>query len=45
MDSTNFSKPYDAIIATGFVTALVPIIFFLVFQKQFIEGLAGGIKE
>jgi multiple sugar transport system permease protein/sn-glycerol 3-phosphate transport system permease protein len=45
MDSQNFGKPYDAIIATGFMTALVPIVFFLVFQKQFIEGLAGGIKE
>lgn len=45
MDSQNFSKPYDAIITAGFLTALVPMVFFLVFQRQFIEGLAGGIKE
>jgi len=45
MDSQNFNKPYDAIITTGFITALVPMIFFLIFQKQFIQGLTGGIKE
>jgi multiple sugar transport system permease protein len=45
MDSQNFNKPYEAIISAGFITALVPMVFFLLFQKQFIEGLAGGIKE
>jgi ABC-type glycerol-3-phosphate transport system permease component len=45
MDSQNFNKPYDAIITTGFITALVPMVFFLIFQRHFIEGLAGGIKE
>jgi len=45
MDSQNFNKPYDAIIAAGFLTAAVPMIFFLIFQRQFIEGLAGGMKE
>jgi ABC-type glycerol-3-phosphate transport system permease component len=45
MDSQNFNKPYDAIIAAGFLTALVPMLVFLFFQRQFIEGLAGGIKE
>jgi multiple sugar transport system permease protein len=45
MDSQNFNKPYDAIITTGFITALVPMAFFLLFQRHFIEGLAGGIKE
>jgi ABC-type glycerol-3-phosphate transport system permease component len=45
MDSQNFNKPYDAIITTGFITALVPMIFFLIFQKHFIQGLTGGIKE
>ncbi len=44
MDSQTFNKPYDAIIATGFITAIIPIIFFLVFQRYFIEGLTGGIK-
>jgi ABC-type glycerol-3-phosphate transport system permease component len=45
MDSVNFNKPYEALIAAGFITALVPMIFFLIFQRQFIEGLAGGMKE
>lgn len=45
MDSQNFNKPYDAIISTGFITAFVPMVFFLIFQKQFIQGLTGGIKE
>ncbi len=45
MDSVNFNKPYEALIATGFITALIPMIFFLIFQRQFIEGLAGGMKE
>jgi ABC-type glycerol-3-phosphate transport system permease component len=45
MDSQNFNKPYEAIISAGFITALVPMVFFLIFQRQFIEGLAGGIKE
>jgi multiple sugar transport system permease protein len=45
MDSQNFNKPYEAIISAGFITALVPMVFFLFFQRQFIEGLAGGIKE
>lgn len=45
MDSQNFNKPYDVIIASGFITALIPLIFFLIFQRQFIEGLTGGLKE
>ena len=45
MDSQHFDKPYDAIIATGFVAALIPMIAFLIFQRQFIENLTGGIKE
>lgn len=45
MDSQNFNKPYDVIIASGFITALIPLIFFLVFQRQFIEGLTGSLKE
>ena len=44
MDSTNFNVPYDAIMATGFISAIIPIIFFLIFQRQFIEGLSGGVK-
>lgn len=45
MDSQNFDKPYDVIIASGFITAAIPLIFFLIFQRQFIEGLSGGVKE
>lgn len=45
MDSQNFSKPYDVIIASGFITAAIPLVFFLIFQRQFIEGLSGGVKE
>lgn len=45
IDSQHFNKPYDAIIATGFVAAIVPIVFFLIFQRQFIEGLTGGLKS
>lgn len=44
MESVTINTPYDAIVATGFITVLVPLIFFLFFQRQFIEGLAGGIK-
>ncbi len=44
MDSTNINVPYDAIMATGLITALIPITFFLLFQRQFIEGLTGGVK-
>lgn len=45
MDSQNFNKPYDVIIASGFITAAIPLVFFLIFQRQFIEGLSGGVKE
>lgn len=45
MDSVNIAKDYDAMVATGFVAVLIPIIFFLIFQRQFMEGLSGGIKE
>jgi ABC-type glycerol-3-phosphate transport system permease component len=31
--------------ATGFLFALIPVIIFLIFQRYFIEGLSGGIKE
>ena len=45
MDSVNIAKPYDVIIASGFLTALVPMILFICFQKYFIKGLSGGVKE
>jgi len=45
MDSQNLNKPYDAILATGFIAAIIPIVFFLIFQRQFIEGMTGGVKH
>jgi ABC-type glycerol-3-phosphate transport system permease component len=44
LDSTNINVPYDAIMATGLIAAAIPVIFFLIFQRQFVEGLSGGIK-
>ena len=44
IDSVNVAKDYDAIIATSFIAIIIPIIFFLFFQKQFIEGLSGSVK-
>ncbi len=44
MDSVNMAKPYDVMIFTIFISAVIPIIFFLIFQRQFIEGLSGGIR-
>ncbi|MCL6592047.1 MAG: carbohydrate ABC transporter permease [Firmicutes bacterium] len=37
-------KDYGAIIATSFIAAIVPVILFLLFQRQFIEGMTGGLK-
>ena len=44
IDSFVVNKRYDILMATGFIAALIPLIFFLLFQRQFIEGLSGGIK-
>ncbi|MGE5552138.1 MAG: carbohydrate ABC transporter permease [Bacteroidota bacterium] len=44
MDSQNINVPWDAMMAIGFVGVLVPVLFFLVFQRQFMEGISGGIK-
>lgn len=47
MDSQNFNKPYDAILTAGFISAAIPMLAFLLFQRQFVEGLAGAgsVKE
>ncbi|MBP7480797.1 MAG: carbohydrate ABC transporter permease [Spirochaetaceae bacterium] len=45
IDSINYNKPYDVIITAGFITAAVPMLVFLIFQRHFIEGLTGGVKE
>ena len=40
-----FTHDYGSIMATSFIVALVPVVFFLFFQRQFIEGMSGGIKS
>ena len=44
MDSITIAKDYDAIMATGFLAVFVPIVFFLIYQRQFMEGLSGSVK-
>jgi ABC-type glycerol-3-phosphate transport system permease component len=44
MASTNFEIPYDAMMSTSFITAIIPVIFFIIFQRYFVEGIAGGMK-
>jgi ABC-type glycerol-3-phosphate transport system permease component len=44
IDSFVVNRRYDVIMATGLVGILIPVIFFLIFQKQFVEGLSGGVK-
>ena len=45
IDSVNVAKDYDAIIATSFIAIIIPIVVFLMFQRQFIEGISGSVKE
>jgi ABC-type glycerol-3-phosphate transport system permease component len=42
MRSMQYVQPYEAIMACGFIAAIVPLALFLRFQKQFIQGLMGG---
>jgi ABC-type glycerol-3-phosphate transport system permease component len=44
MASTNIDIPYDAMMATSFITAIIPVLFFILFQRYFVEGIAGGMK-
>lgn len=44
MDSVNINIPWDAMMATGFIAVLIPFVFFLVYQRQFMEGLSGALK-
>lgn len=44
MNSTNINVPFDAMMATSFITAIIPVIFFILFQRYFVEGIAGGMK-
>jgi multiple sugar transport system permease protein len=43
--NTFYNRDFGSIIATSFVVAVVPIILFLLFQRQFIEGMTGGVKS
>jgi ABC-type sugar transport system, permease component len=44
INSFTVNPRFDVIVATGFIAVAIPLIFFLIFQRQFIEGLSGGIK-
>ena len=44
MASVTVNFPWDAMMATGCIAILVPFILFLIYQRQFMEGLSGGIK-
>ncbi len=44
INSFTVNPRYDVIVATGFIAVIIPLAFFLIFQRQFIEGLSGGIK-
>jgi ABC-type glycerol-3-phosphate transport system permease component len=44
INSFTVNPRFDVIMATGFIAVSIPLIFFLIFQRQFIEGLSGGIK-
>jgi ABC-type glycerol-3-phosphate transport system permease component len=42
MLSVLYNPPWEAIMATGFIAALLPLVLFLRYQRQFIEGLMGA---
>lgn len=44
MNSMNVDVPYHAMMSTSFITAIVPVLFFVFFQRYFVEGIAGGMK-
>ena len=44
LKSNTVERVPDIIMATGFIFTAIPVAFFLVFQRYFIEGLSGGIK-
>ena len=39
-----YQQDYSALMAGSTIAAVIPIIVFLFFQAQFIEGLSGGVK-
>ena len=44
LKSNTVERVPDIIMATGFIFTAIPVAFFLIFQRYFIEGLSGGIK-
>jgi ABC-type glycerol-3-phosphate transport system permease component len=41
---SGYAQDYASLMAGSTIAAAVPLVFFLFFQAQFIEGLSGGIK-
>jgi ABC-type glycerol-3-phosphate transport system permease component len=41
---SGYAQDYASLMAGSAIAAAVPLVFFLFFQAQFIEGLSGGIK-
>jgi ABC-type glycerol-3-phosphate transport system permease component len=41
---SGYDQDYASLMASSTIAAIVPIVVFLFFQTQFIEGLSGGIK-
>lgn len=39
-----FGTPWNQVMATSLMFSLPPIILFLIVQKRFVEGMAGGLK-
>ncbi len=41
---SGYNQDYSSLMAGATIAAVIPILFFLFFQSQFIEGLSGGVK-
>jgi ABC-type glycerol-3-phosphate transport system permease component len=41
---SGYDQDYASLMAGATIAAIIPIVFFLFFQAQFIEGLSGGVK-
>jgi ABC-type glycerol-3-phosphate transport system permease component len=41
---SGYAQDYASLMAGSTIAAAVPLVFFLFFQAQFIEGLSGGVK-
>jgi multiple sugar transport system permease protein len=45
MRSIPYNPPYEALMAAGFLAAVLPLLFFLRYQRKLIEGLVGTIPH